>query len=152
ASVDLPACRATNSSTVRNRYVPSSRISSAPFRNSFCHGNSVTFKTSWANSIHSKPSVVFGVNSRSGGVKMRGRGLPLSCTLPTLTHIGQLALSLRLVQRGVHTRLRGQEQGVQHRLPMWPRVGNLPSRISRRLLRHLFDLLRHHPEIGRAHV
>src|SRR5690606_23502058 len=146
ASVDLPACRATRSNTVRNRYVPSSRSSRAPFRNSCCHGSNVTPTTSCANSMHSNPRLVSGVSSRSGGVYRRGRGLPLGGIVPAAApHIRQLAACLFLVERRVHTRPRGQEQGVQHRLPVWPRVGNLPSRIRRRLIRHLFDLLCHHP-------
>src|SRR5690606_14012568 len=67
------------------------------------------------------------------------------CPSAAAPHIRQLAACLFLVERCVHTRPRGQEQGVQHRLPVRPRVGNLPSRIRRRLIRHLFDLLRHHP-------
>src|SRR5690606_16130326 len=146
ASVDLPACRATRSNTVRNRYVPSSRSSRAPFRNSCCHGSNVTPTTSCANSMHSNPRLVSGVSSRSGGVYRRGRGLPLGGIVPAAApHIRQLAACLFLVERRVNACPGSQHQRVQHRLEVWSDVDHLPPGVCRRLVGHQLNLPGHEP-------
>ena len=95
----LPCCLAINTRTVRKRkYHPVSKspmISRAWMNNHSCAGSNLTSRTSIANSITANPNDVLGVNSRNGGVNIRGSVEPLR----TFYHLNVLILPPEVFQR-----------------------------------------------------